>query len=207
MIKISKTIRAATALLCINVFAGTNEVGSITQQKVIEAALDGKAETIRKALDSGFQVDSRDPDDRTALMFAAYNGRTAVAKLLLSAGADVNAQDKTGSSALMFAASAPGGAETAQLLIDAGANINMADNGEHFTALMWAAAEGQIENVKLLLKHGADAALKDVDGDTAESFAAKNGHTAIVALLQNKTPAEPAKENKPKMNEGTEQAE
>ena len=47
-----------------------------------------------------------------------------------------------------------------------------------------AAAEGQADVVKLLLKHKADITLKDVDGDTAESFAAKNGHTAVVKILQ-----------------------
>ncbi|HEY5621733.1 MAG TPA: ankyrin repeat domain-containing protein [Pontiella sp.] len=192
-----KATLTAASLLCLNVFAGTNEVDSITPQEVIEAALYGKTNTISKALASGFKVDSRDPDSRTALMFAAFNGQTGAAKLLIGAGADVNAQDRTGTSALMFAASAPGGTETVQLLIDAGAKVNITDSNEHFTALMWAAAEGQLESVKLLLKHGADAALKDIDGDKAENFAASKGHAAIVKLLQQAVPMKekPTKED------------
>jgi ankyrin repeat protein len=205
MTMISKAILTATALLCLDVFAGTNAVESITQQEMIEAALYGKTDIIRKALESGLKADARDPDNRTALMFAAFNGRTDVAKLLIGAGADVNAQDSSGTSALMFAASAPGGTETVQLLIDAGARVNMIDSSEHFTALMWAAAEGQLDSVKLLLKHGADAALKDVDGDTAETFAAARGHTAIAALLHKKASTEPTKESKPDTTEGSKQ--
>jgi ankyrin repeat protein len=107
-----------------------------------------------------------------------------VLKLLIDAGADVNAQDSVGTSSLMFAASAPGGTESVKLLLDSGADVNMIDRNEHFSALMWAAAEGQAGNVALLLEHDADPALKDIDGDTAESFAAQKGHTNVVTLLQ-----------------------
>jgi ankyrin repeat protein len=162
----------------------TKKTTSISPQEAVEAALDGKVDIIEKALAQGYKPDTRDPENRTLLMYAAFNGQTPVAKKLIEAGADVNAQDKTGTSALMFAASAPNGKDTIQLLFDSGAKIDMIDSNEHFTALMWAAAEGQTANVKLLLKHKADTTLKDVDGDTAESFAAKAGHTAVVKILQ-----------------------
>ena len=64
-----------------------------------------------------------------------------------------------------------------------GAKVNVRDRGEGFTALMFAASEGHIDVVKLLLKHDADKTLRDIDGDTAASFARKNGHTKIVDLL------------------------
>ena len=155
----------------------------IPPQEVVEAALNGKIETIEKALAQGYKVDTRDPGDRTALMYAAFNGQANIVKKLIAAGADVNARDKGGSTALMFAASGPF-VETAKLLLDSGAKIDTIDGNEHFTALMWAAAEGQAENVTLLLKHKADTTLKDVDGDTAESFAAKKGHTAVAQVLK-----------------------
>ncbi len=155
----------------------------ISQQEVVEAALQGKIATIEVALGQGYKPDTRDPENRTALMYAAFNGHTESATKLIAAGADVNLQDKTGTSALMFAASGPS-TETVLLLLEQGAKINMIDNNEHFTALMWAAAEGQPKNVKLLLQRGADATLEDVDGDTAETFATKAGHTAVVKILQ-----------------------
>ncbi|MEE9368436.1 MAG: ankyrin repeat domain-containing protein [Pontiella sp.] len=165
----------------------TNQVEIITQQEVIEAALYGKIATVETALKQGFKPDSRDPDNRTVLMYAAFNGQTAIAQKFIDAGADVNLQNSIGTSALMFAASAPTGAETVQLLLDNGAQINMVDNNEHFSALMWAAAEGQAENVKLLLKNNADTTLMDIDGDTAQSFAAKAGHTAVAETLKDAT--------------------
>lgn len=155
----------------------------IPQQEVVEAALNGNTALIEQALAAGYKPDSLDSENRTALIYAAYNGHTPVVKKLLEAGADVNAQDKLGSTALMFASSGPF-LETVQLLIDQGAKINLTDTNEHFTALMWAASEGQAEIVKLLLKHKADVTLMDIDGDTAESFARKKGHTEIAEILQ-----------------------
>jgi ankyrin repeat protein len=165
-------------------FGSTNSTHeTISLQEIVEASLYGKTNTIDNALAQGFKPDTLDPDNRTALMFAAFNGQAAIVKKLIAAGADVNLQDTTGTSALMFAASGPD-TETVQLLIAAGAQVNMVDNNEHFSALMWAAAEGKADNLKLLLKHGADASLQDIDGDTAESFAAKKGFKEIVKILQ-----------------------
>lgn len=152
---------------------------------------------IDAALEQHEDVNSIDAEKRTMLMYAAFNGDAPSIKKLIAAGADVNAQDAIGTSALMFAASAPDSKESVTLLLDAGAQINMVDSNEHFSALMWAAAEGQIENVKLLLSKGADLTLKDVDSDTAESFAAKAGHTACAELLK-KAAAESKEKEEPK---------
>lgn len=182
------TLRILAAALCLALSSAraqsTNKVATVSQQEMIEAALNGKVAVIDKGLEQKFDVNRTDPEKRTVLMFAAFNGQTAIVKKLIAAGADVNAQDKIGTSPLMFAASAPNGTAAMQALIDAGAKINMVDNNEHFSALMWAAAEGQAENVKLLLKHKADTTLQDVDGDTAESFAAKAKHYDVVRVLK-----------------------
>jgi len=186
MNRIASLMAIALTTLCLSTFAEEEPVkkpAPISQQEVIEASLYGKIDVVEKALEQGFDLTSRDPENRTVLMYAAFNGQTAIVKKLIEAGSDVNAQDKLGSSALMFAASGPY-TETVQLLLDSGAQINMVDSNEHFSALMWAAAEGQAEVVKLLLENKADTTLEDVDNDTAESFAAKNNHTAVVKILQ-----------------------
>ena len=193
-----KTILLITALLVLAVTASAEEqpkpVKSIPQKEIVEAALGGNLAIVEKALAQGYKPDTPDREGRTTLMYAAFNGQNNVAERLIAAGANVNAQDQSGSTALMFAASGPF-APTVQLLLDHGAKINAVDGKEHWSALMWAAAEGQADVVELLLKNGADPSLKEVDGDTAESFAAKNGHTAVVKILQAaavKTLKEPA---------------
>ena len=175
---------AALASSLLAAQAQSNSTEKITQQEIVEAALYGKVDTVKKALDQGYKVDERDAEKRTALMYAAFNGQTELVKIMIKAGADVNAQDKIGTSPLMFAASAPGAVETVKVLLEAKAEINMVDSNEHFSALMWAAAEGQAESVKFLLSKGADLTLQDIDGDTAESFAAKAGHTAVAQILK-----------------------
>jgi ankyrin repeat protein len=49
---------------------------------------------------------------------------------------------------------------------------------------MTAAAEGLADVVRLLFGAGADQDIKDVDGDTALSFARQNGQAEVVALLE-----------------------
>jgi ankyrin repeat protein len=148
----------------------------------LEDALNGRIDEVRKALESGFDVNAADEQQRTALLFAAFNGHTAVAKLLLDQNASLEHRDAAGRTALMFAASGPN-AETVELLAEAGAEVNAVDTDEKFTALMHAAAEGQVKVVEVLLKHNADPAIQDADGDTARDFATNNGHAEVVRLL------------------------
>ncbi len=148
-----------------------------------DAALNGQLDVVKNMLDRISNIDTVNENGHTALMLAAYNGRTPIVKLLLEKGANINRRDPEGRSPLMFAASGPF-AETVKLLLKHGADVNMADNGEHFTPLMYAAAEGHLNVVKVLLDHGADASMKDVDGDTAASFARKNGHTKVAELIE-----------------------
>jgi len=152
-------------------------------EEITEAALDGNDEPLIAAISNGFDPNKQDSSGRTLVMFAAYNGHTKTVKMLIEAGADINMKDFEGNTPLMWASSGPF-VQTVALLLDNGADINAVDYNEHFSALMWAASEGQAEVVTLLLKNKADYTLKDKDGDTAESFAVKKGHTAVVDILR-----------------------
>lgn len=150
---------------------------------LFEAAYSGKLADVERLVAGGVTIDAVDPESRTPMMFAAFNGHRQVVSFLLTQGAEVDLKDGNGRTALMYAASGPFG-ETVDVLLDAGAEIDVQGTLEGFTALMTAAAEGQTEVVRLLLERGADPTLKDVDGDTALSFARQNGHTAVVELLE-----------------------
>jgi ankyrin repeat protein len=147
-----------------------------------DAALNGKMEVVRSALDSGTDVNAAGPDKRIALHLAAFNGHTPIVKLLLERGAKVNHLDKIGRSALMYA-STEDNAPVVNLLLDADAEVNLADKDEGFSALMFAAAEGQADVVELLLAAGADTSMQDIDGENARVFAKQKNHQAVLKLL------------------------
>lgn len=76
----------------------------------------------------------------------------------------------------------------AHLLLQNGADINgklTNPNGTQFTILHSAAYYGHERIVQLLLEKGADINTKNSAGATALMLANKNGHTAVVRLLQN----------------------
>jgi ankyrin repeat protein len=153
------------------------------EQALMEAAYMGNLDEVRRLMLDGTPVDVIDAERRTPLIYAAFNGHTAVVEYLLDAGAEIDAKDSSGRTALMFASSGPF-AETVGLLLKRGAEVNIQGTLEGFTPLMTAAAEGLAEVVRLLLGAGADRDIKDVDGDTALSFAQQNGHTEVVELLE-----------------------
>ena len=152
-------------------------------QAFFDAALDGMADFVESELTLGVPADSENPNKQTALMLAAFNGHTQIVAMLIDYGADVNHADVNNRTALMYSSSGPF-PKTVELLIAKGADVNVVDNNEKWTALMFAAAEGQAENVRLLLDAGAKTGLKDVDGDTAEDFAIRNGHTEVAKMIR-----------------------
>lgn len=160
----------------------------MAEQALLQAAYSGNLSAVRELVSKGVSPDAADAELRTPLMWAAFNGHTPVVSYLLEQGAKLAARDGNGRGALMYASSGPF-EETVEMLLDKGAEVDVQGTLEGFTALMTAAAEGQIEVVRLLLGHGADPALKDKDGDTAETFARQNGHAAVVELLKNPPPS------------------
>lgn len=148
-----------------------------------DAALDGNLEKVKSFINNGFDVNQANEDGHTVLMLASFNGHTEICEYLLDKDAHIEARDPNGRTALMFASTGPF-PETVKLLLDSDANPNSVDHVEKFTPLMHAAAEGHLDVVKILLKNGADKTLKDIDGDTAESFARQNNHTAVADYIK-----------------------
>jgi ankyrin repeat protein len=162
-------------------------------QALIEAAFHGNLEKVQDLLSEGVPADVTTPEKQTPLMWAAFNGHTPVVSLLLEKGASLDKQEENSRTALMYASSGSF-PETVELLLEKGATVNVQGSLEGFTALMTAAAEGHHEVVRLLLVYGADPAIRDKDGDTAESFASQNGHSDVVLLLRNPPAASSAAE-------------
>ena len=70
---------------------------------LVQAAERGDLAAVRKLLDTGTPVDTRDSRRRTPLLAATHANRVAVAKLLIERGADVNAKDDIQDSPYLYA--------------------------------------------------------------------------------------------------------
>lgn len=158
-------------------------------QAFYSAALANDVPTIKKCIADGMDVNQRDMDERTAMMYAAFNGNVDVMKVLKEHGADVHALDPGGRSLLMIAATCPS-SKGLEWLLDQGIAIDLGDTKDNFTALMYAAAEGQLTNVMLLIKHKANPNLLTTENHSAWFFAKNNSHTEVASYLQKYTKTE-----------------
>ena len=148
-------------------------------------------ETILMLLKAGANVNARDRQDMTPLMWAANSSTPEVISILLKAGADVNAATWEHSKArikppqksvLTMAVVNNPNPEVISLLLDAGANINYRPWSNGMTILMSAIGQGdRLQNrnpeiISLLINRGADV----------NASALESGFTALVLAKQKK---------------------
>ncbi|MCK9544348.1 MAG: ankyrin repeat domain-containing protein [Novosphingobium sp.] len=103
---------------------------------------------------SGADINVRDNDGSTALMYAAAHGYRNIAYILIKLGADINVKDNYGYTILMLAAQA-GHTDIVRMLIDSGVDIN-AKGDLIETALMLAMFYKHKDIVEILKKAGAN---------------------------------------------------
>jgi uncharacterized protein len=153
---------------------------------LVAAAEAGDVAALRRLLDAGTAVDTRDARRRTALLAATHANQIAAARLLIERGADVNAKDEMQDSAYLFAG-ARGRLEILRLTLAAGADLS-STNRYGGTALIPAAHYGHVDTVRELLKTKIDVDHVNRLGWTAllEAIILGGGgaaHTEIVRLL------------------------
>ena len=113
--------------------------------------MDGNFEKVKLLIEKGADIDAKDNDGVTALMYVSRAGDLEIAKYLLENGADINAKDsKWGYTALIYAAEYVN-LEIVQFLIESGADVNIKNN-DGKTALDLVETE---EIKKVLRKAGA----------------------------------------------------
>lgn len=117
----------------------------------------GDTARLRRLLDEGSDIDSRDEHGQTALMITARNGYVAAVRLLIERGADLNCTAKFQLSALMLAV-INGRDAIVGILADAGADRGIRATGapgfEGHTALEIAEAGQRTIMVALLREPG-----------------------------------------------------
>ncbi|GLQ92860.1 ankyrin repeat domain-containing protein [Dyella acidisoli] len=140
---------------------------------LIHAATLGADTAVRRLLELGFVVDTRDKQGATALLHACGAGHREVAMTLIDAGADISATADNGMTPLAAAVAARREALVA-LLLEHGAAVDQRLPNDA-TALMIAAVQGYPEIAEQLLDAGADANAVDARGHSALHAASQFG--------------------------------
>lgn len=116
--------------------------------------------------------DPNNKQEQTPLSWAAKNGHEAVVALLLEKdGVDPDSKDEIGRTPLSWAASNGHEAVVKLLLTKSGSNPEFKDTDHGRTQVFWAA------------RPKVDLDFSDKNGRTPLSWAAENGHEAVVKLL------------------------
>ena len=142
-------------------------------KELLDAARRGELDKVKQLLDAGADVNYRDEDVITPLMFAVTSEHLDIVNELIRRGADITTVDRNGATALHLAA-AYGHVDILKKIIDTHLaerdHLNAQDNHGQ-TALHMAAEGGMVNSVMLLLQKGADATILDDDGNTAYDLA------------------------------------
>jgi ankyrin repeat protein len=120
----------------------------------MSAALEGRTEKVRAFLSRGADVNAKDGDGRTPLMFAVINMHYETVNVLLDYGADVNARANDGGTALVLAASC-GDPRIVRALLNRGADTNAKFVQTNVNAMMLAVKYGYAEIIRLLKQAGS----------------------------------------------------
>lgn len=142
--------------------------------RLIEAAIDGKIDTLRSALKnaSSQEIDARDAEGMTALHHALHHAQESAALLLLHHGAAASLPENTkGTTPLMIACEREMSG-VVERLIALGAQIDARETASGDTALMKALRAGHGWAACRLASLGADADLRNHAGETAQTLAA-----------------------------------
>lgn len=135
---------------------------------LFQAIAQNDNDVVKKLINSGFDVNTRASDNKTALHVAVVHGNLDMVRFLLGHGAKVNikTRDKRTPILMVGGDDEQTSIEIFKLLIAKGADVNAQDD-EKKTLLMRACEDEAIDGVKLLLNAGANPNLKDEDGETA----------------------------------------
>ncbi len=144
------------------------------ESNLIEVARIGDYLAVDTYLRGGTEVNCRDKDGLTPLVWAAIQGHEEVVKLLLERGADLEAKNHNGDTALMWA-SVMGHKDVVNFMLDRGANADLGEPKSEVTALMAAAAKGHADVAQVLVEKGAAINARDRNGNTALTHASIKG--------------------------------
>jgi len=134
-------------------------------------------------LSKDIDVNYRDADGMTALMYAVMQHHSYIVRILMDAGADVRVRDNYGGNALILCTDDDKPSTyIMRILLDAGIYIDTQDvNG--MTPLMLVSSSSNLSALELLLSDGANPNIRNNKGDTALIIASRSNILENVRML------------------------
>ncbi|MDI6727892.1 MAG: ankyrin repeat domain-containing protein [Thermodesulfovibrionales bacterium] len=153
-----------------------------------DAAWAGNIKKIIELLDKGADINAKDNNGWTALIWAAREGKTDAINFLINNGADVYVKDNMGWTALMRAVT-NGHTSAIELLISKGVDVNARAN-DGWTALTEAAWYGHISVINILISKGADMdyAIIRLESQAIKDPERASSYKQVIALLEKLRP-------------------
>lgn len=138
-------------------------------------------------LNKKINIDEKDDNGITALMFAAMRGHLTVVQELIQRNTNITAKNHKGVTALMYAAYF-GHLTVVQEILKQKPNTikDTEDNGN--TILMYAVQSGNLALVEELIQKENNIAVKNHKGLTALMCAATNGHLVVAQEILKRNP-------------------
>ncbi|HXC59667.1 MAG TPA: ankyrin repeat domain-containing protein [Steroidobacteraceae bacterium] len=170
----SKKYLAGWAVALLPVLAAAQDLSDLIRSGDVQGAI--------AAIGAGADVNARQSDGTTPLLWAVYAVDRDLVRELLARGADPNVRNSLGATALTEAVNLAD-AELVRLLLKAKADPNLG-NDYNQTPLMLAASTGSLPIVEMLVKAGAHVNDSEKMRDqTPLMWAIGNGNAAVVDFL------------------------
>lgn len=132
----------------ISCHADNEKTSKDNDMSLVKAVENNDVSLVKKLLQAGSDVETRDNKNRSLLLIATYNNNIEMAQTLLDAGANVNTQDNIKDSPFLYAG-AQGKLELVKLFLNYNPDFKIY-NRFGGSALIPAAEKGHPEVVKLL---------------------------------------------------------
>ncbi len=147
---------------------------------LLEAAMQGDSNIVKKMIDEGVDVNSTTVAGVTPLMYAADGGHIEIVKMLVEAGAEINKKPDNGTTALISAVK-NNHFWISEYLLKQGANPNL-HNKEEISPLLYACGYNYFNLSDMLLYFGANTNHAK-NGVTPLHLAAMHGDSALIRSL------------------------